>query len=272
MLTRVDVKTDLGVLLALSLEDPSNGYVIEEVEGLDPVKATLVSSSFAQLDGQQYQSSRRDSRNLKFKIRLEPDYTMESVRDLRRRLYNFFMPKSSVNFRFYVDDVTVDISGRVESFETSMFSKDPTVDISVMCFKPDFYDPVPVLRPGFTTSGELEVLHNYVGTVETGIVFTLQVNRTLSEFTIYHKTPGGVIETMDFSAPLIAGDVLEISTIPGAKSATVTRSNSPSSILYGISPYSKWIELQPGDNYIRVYAEGAAIPYEIEYTKKYGGL
>ena len=60
MLTRVEVRNDHGNLLNLSLQEILGGFIVEEIQGLDPVAATIVSSSFAQLDGEQYQSSRRE--------------------------------------------------------------------------------------------------------------------------------------------------------------------------------------------------------------------
>jgi hypothetical protein len=274
MITKVEVRNAQGDLMTLTLEETSTGVVVQSIEGLDPVKATLVSSSFAQLDGSQYQSSRRESRNLKFQLGLEPDYVdIFDVRTLRNQLYGFFMPKTPVDLRFFLPGgLDVDISGRVESFETAIFSREPAVDVSILCFDPDFYDATPVVVAGNTTSTTTETTITYDGTVETGIIFTLNVNRTLDEFTIYHTPPDDQLRMLDFAAPLVSGDVLTISTVPGSKGATLTHLGSNSSILYGVSPQSKWIELMPGDNKIRVYATGAAVPYTIEYTDKYGGL
>jgi hypothetical protein len=273
MLTKVEVRNIAGALLTLQLEDILNGFIVEEITGLDPVKAVLVSSGFAGLDGVQYQSSRREARQLTFRIGLEPDYGTESVESLRRTLYSFFMTKAPVNLRFYMSDgLTIDIDGRVETFESPLFVKEPAVDITLLCFDPDFYDSVPVVLSGSTVSTTTDTLITYPGTVETGILFTLNVDRTLSEFTIYHRAPDGITRSLDFSGSLAAGNVLKISTIVGAKGATKTVTGVESSVLYGVSPQSNWIELQPGENHIRVYAVGAAIPYTITYTKRYGGL
>lgn len=273
MLTLVEVRSSQGSLLSLPLEDVSDGLILQDVEGLDPVKATIVSSSFAGMDGSQYQSSRREDRNLILKLDLEPDYITSSVRDLRKRLYKYFMPKSYVSLRFYDSDgLTVDISGRVESFESPLFTNEPEVSISILCFDPDFIDLTPVELNGMTTSGTTETLITYDGSVETGILFTLNLDRNLTEFTFYHRPPDGTLRSMEFAASLVAGDVLKISTVAGNKGANLNRSNSDSSILYGISPQSNWIELMQGDNYIRVYAEGIPIPYNITYTNRYGGL
>lgn len=273
MLTLVEVRTAQGDLLGMPLGDISDGFVIEEIEGLDPVKATLVSSSFAKMDGEQYQSSRRETRNIKLKLGLEPDYATGSVRDLRLRLYTFFMPKSVVNLKFYMSSgLIVDIAGRVESFETPLFTKEPAVDISIVCFDPDFISPILGTLSGMSTATMTETLIHYDGTVESGISMVMPVDRTLSALTIYHRPPDGTLRLLDFSAPLVAGDSLSISTVVGNKSATRTRTATLSSVLYGVSPQSNWIELLPGDNYIRVYALGAGVPFTIQYKNRYGGL
>lgn len=273
MLTRVEVTTRQGALLDLPLSDDSSGIVVGEIEGLDPVTATLVSSSFANMDGSQYHSSRRESRNIKITLDLAPDYIANTVQSLRNTLYSFFMPKTEVNLRFHVSDILyVDILGRVETFESPLFTDDPAVVISLMCFDPDFIDPNPVTFGGVTTAGLDEILHTYAGSVETGLVFTLPVDRSLSQFTIYHRPPDGTLRTMDFSSPLLAGDTLRISTVFGVKSVIRTRGGVETSLLYNLSPQSNWLELQPGDNYFRVYAEGYPIPFTVNYSTRYGGL
>ena len=276
MLQMVEVWTAQGSLLSLPLDDISDGIIVSSIDGLDPVKATLVSSSFARQDGEQYQSARREARNITVKLELEPDFITESVRDVRSRLYEFFMPKSMVTLRFHTSiGLDVEIQGVVESMETPMFTKDPEVDISIMCFDPDFKSLEPVVFNGVSTSSTLESVLPYSGTVETGFELTLNVNRTMSEFTLYHRPPDGTIRSMEFTAALVAGDVVTISTVSGAKGAILNRAGAAtavSSILYAISPQSNWIELSPGENRVRLYAEGAAVPFTIAYTTRYGGL
>jgi hypothetical protein len=279
MLVRVEVRTSQGSLLTLPLDDTTSGLIIEEIEGLDPVNATLVSSSFAGQDGEQYHSARRESRNIKLKIGLEPDYVETSVADLRKRLYGFFMPKSEVSLRFVMDDdLYVDILGRVETFETPLFTQEPEADISLMCFDPDFVDPNPVSLTGVMSvtsssfTDAVDTIISYAGTVETGGVFTIRPDRSVTAFTFYLRPPDGTLRQLDFSIPLVAGDTLEISTLTGAKGVTLTRANVDTSALYGVSPQSAWLEFQPGDNYLRLYLEGTPIPYDLTYDTRYGGL
>jgi len=273
VLTHLEVRNSAGDLLDLQLDDTTDGFVLQGVSGLDPVNAVLISSDYAQQDGAQFHTARRQTRNIVITIGLEPDWSVDTVKDLRSRLYSWFMPKGQVELRFIDSaDPTVSITGRIETFESVLFAKDPFVDISIICFDPDFAELTTEEIEGDTVSDTTETLVTYDGTVETGIIFALAVDRTLSEFTIYHRKPSGQIVSMDVEADLVAGDVVTINTITGSKGATLTRSAVNSSILYGVSAQSTWIELEPGDNYIRAYATGAAIPYTLTYTNRYGGL
>lgn len=271
MLTKVEVISNQGQMLSLPLAETSGGFVVKDIEGLNPVRATLVSSSFAQQDGSQYQSARRDNRNIVLTLGYAKNVL--TVEELRHRLYAFFMPKSSIRLQFYLSSgLVVHIYARVETFETALFSKDPAVVVSTLAFDPDFFEPEPTTYSSVSTATTTDDVITYDGTVETGVLFSLAVNRVLTMFTIYHRPANDILRQLDFAGSLSAGDVLEISTIPGAKRVTLIRSGSASSMLYGMSPQSNWIELMPGDNNLRVYAEGAGIPYSITYTNKYGGL
>lgn len=273
MITAVEVRTAQGSLLTLSLEDVIDGLIVEDVGGLDPVKATIVTSSFAQMDGTQYHSVRRESRNITLKLGLEPDYVTTSVSDLRQRLYEYLMPKSEVFLRFYqTNGNPVEIFGMVETCEAPLFVKEPQMDVSIFCFDSDLIDPIPVVVPGNTVSTTTDSVITYPGTVETGIDFTLNINRALTQFTIYHRRPDGSLRTVDFSGNFVAGDVLKVRTIPGNKFVQLTRAGVVKDFLYAKSPQSDWTEFKKGDNRIRVYATGAAIPYTISYLRRYGGL
>lgn len=273
MLTMVEVLNERGESLKLSLLDPTNGYLLHAMDGLDPGKASVSSSPFATLDGAQYQSSRREPRNPRMKLGLEPDYGTQTVQDLRMNLYRYMMPKSKVTMVYYIDDVAyAKVDAVVESLETPLFSKTPEALISFLCFDPDFYAVQSSVVSGTTTPTTLEKTINYGGSTPTGISLRLVINRALPEFMLYNRVAGDQIQSLEFSTPLAAGDILVISTIAREKAATLERGGSRKSMLYGISPSSTWIQLQPGVNNLRVQAAGAAIPYTVAFTEKYGGL
>lgn len=273
MLVKFDATNRRGQVLTIEMEENDSGYQVADITGLDPVKATLVSSSYAGVDGEEYQSAKRGPRNLNFKFDLEPDFNPETYSSLRKKLYTYFMPKSRVDLRFYDDTgLYVDISGYVEDLSAPRFELDPQVNISVMCFKPDFIDPRTVQMSGYSVSDETVTPIDYPGTVETGLLLTLYVNRMVPNFSIYNEGDDGQLTQMDFSAPLEDGDVLTISSVTGSKGIVLLRDGVSSSYLYGKSAQSAWIQLYEGMNDFRVYAAGAPLAYDLEYTIRYGGL
>ncbi len=273
MLSTIEVRNSAGELLTLSMEAVTNGLYIEDIDGLGPVKASIVSSQPATMDGGIFQSTRREMRNIVLKLGLEPDYAVEDVRALRERVYNYFMPGEPINLRLF-DSLprTVDISGRVETCEPGIFQREPTVDISILCFKPDFINTTSVELEGDTVNDTEETLVQYPGTAKVGVVFEIAPDRNVSEITIYHRAPDDSIKTFELSVPLEAGDILTISSIVGEKFVRLNRLGTVSSVLYGRSTNSEWVQLAKGPNHIRVYVTGAAIPYTMTYTPRYGGL
>jgi hypothetical protein len=273
MLNKVDVTNRRGNVLTLNMEENDSGYQVADIDGLGPVSANLVSTSYANLDGEQFQSAKRGARNIKIKLDLDPDFVTDTYTTLRQNLYSYFMPKSQISFRFYLSTgLYVDILGYVENMSSPMFELDPNVDISIMCFQPDFTDPRIVTVEGFTVAGSTNTTIDYPGTVEAGTVLTLNVNRVLTDFTIYNMDEAGNLYQLDFSGALIAGDQLVISSLRGSKGITLTRASVSSSYLYGRSAQSSWIEFLEGLNEFRVYAPGDPVPYELEYVVRYGGL
>lgn len=275
---KVEVTNAQGNLLILSLEDISSGYVVEDVDGLGPVKATIASSAFAGLDGVQYQSSRRDGRSITIKLSYAPDFsTDQTVDDLRDGLYRFFMTDTMVDLAIYKKNgLTVKISGLVESCEPVIFTPDPEMSVSIFCFNPDFVAADPVtIHDLLTTIDTVGHPISVTGTVKRGLdSISFTAPKALSEFTIYHTAPSGKLYTMLVSAPLLTGDVVNIRTVVREKSITLTRSGVTTSLLYAVSPQSVWTLLEPGENllYLKASDTGPSAPVLLEFTNHYGGL
>ena len=273
MLRQIDVMTRSGLVLPLQLSGEDNVYAVREIEGLDPVKANLVSTSYAGVDGEQFQAAKRGPRNIKIELDLQPDFSSSTFTDLRNDLYNYFMPKSQIDLRFYDHTgLYLDITGVVETFDSPLFEQDPDVQISLMCYQPDFVDPRMVLLTGNSVATTVTRDIIYPGTVETGIVFSLLANRDVPAFSLYNTGPDGVPTQLDFAAPLLSGDRLDISSITGGKAITLTRAGVSSSYLYGRTAQSTWIQFAKGTNHFRAYVPGDPVPYEIRYGVRYGGL
>lgn len=273
MLTKVDVLTSSGEILELPIGDASSGYSVQPIEGLDPVNATLVFSSFAGQDGSEFQNARRENRNIVMKLGLEPNWAIQDVAQLRQKLYKYFMPKSYVKLKFTDDTIGVVYAiGRVETMVSPRFTEDPLATISILCGNPDFDAMVNLSFGGMSTAGTSTVDRTYDGTVESGFLFTMNVDRTISGFTLYNTLPDNSVKSLTISVPMVSGDVLKISTVPGDKYARLTHLGVESSVLYGVLPASTWLSLVPGLNKFRVLLSGTGIPWTIEYTDKFGGL
>lgn len=264
--------------LTLQLGDAFGGIIIRNIAGLDPVKATLSSSTFATQPGSIFQGSRRDTRNITMKLGIEPDPATQTVRSVRKTIYNYFRPETERILKFYVDDIDdtledgYQILGRIETCESPMFTDDPEVNISIICYDPDFYDPIPVTVSGMTTADSSATYFPYEGTIDTGIEITINVNRSVSEIILYYVDANLVTWSMDIVSTFLAGDTITISTVTGQKEANLLRGGVTTSMLYAISPQSVWPQLSQGDNWFRFYATGAAIPGSITYTKRFGEL
>lgn len=274
---KVEVTNSQGDVLTLSLEDASNGYAVEEIGGLDPVKATIVSSSFATMDGQQYQASSRETRNITIRLGYVLNVgTDQTIRDLRAYLYQFFMPTAEVSLDFHMaDGLVVNILGRVETCEAPLFVQEPETNISIICFDPDFIDFDTVeMHSTFTTTDTAPHLVQVNGTVKTGLTsLSFTAPKTLSEFTIYHTTPAGAVRTMLVSAPLILNDMVNLCTIKGKKSITMTRSGVTTSLMFAVSPQSVWVLLEPGLNQLYLNASVTTpAPVLIDFNNRHGGL
>ncbi len=272
MLSSTTFQNPQGRSLTLPLWETTSGYTIENIEGLDPVKATIVTSDVATIDGTEYQASSTDQRNIVITIGLSAT-ARQSVKQLRQALYGYFTPKMPITLSFTDDDGSlVSIYGRVESMISPIFAKEPTATISILCFDPYFYNPQQQSLTGAASTSLDEKVLDYVGTAPTGFVFNMQINRSLNSFTIYQTEESGQIRYMEVIHPFVLGDEVTVSTIPGSKFLRLSKAGLWSSILYAQGPGFTWGEFQPGQNKIRVAVEGANIPYTITYTEKFGGL
>ena len=145
-----------------------------------------------------------------------------------------------------------------------------------MCTDPDFIDLVDIeVEGGAMDSGLDEVLLAYPGTVETGLVFTMTLDRVIDELEMYVRGPDNVTRLFTMGLTTEIGDILTINSIQGQKSVTLTRGGTPMHVLYGVLQPTAWPVLSKGNNYIRVIvgeSTGTDIPYDVVYTPQYGGL
>lgn len=268
--------------VSFTLRDPSNGFVIQNIEGLGPVKAELSSSKFARLDGEQYHSSRLGTRNIVITVELKATGTA-TVQSLRNELYSVFIPKNVVALRFNspavppTPDFVTDITGVVDSCEPVLFSKKSLMVISLTCHQPDFLDFYPSEYFGETTIGaeDYEII-DYPGTVDSGFLFELYVDQSINTAVRLRVYPSlnisGTHTQLVVTTPMLPGDVLTVDTRRGQRSAKLysLATNTTISVLSAVT--GSWPVFTNGENAFRAYCTKVDVPYRLSWLNRYGGL
>lgn len=275
MITTVRIANSSSYM-QVALADPSDGYLIKDISGLEPGKATMVSTTFANAPGAQYQTSRREVRNIVFTVGLRSQAGL-SVDALRVKLYSYFMPQSAVTLTFYTTNLEpVKIDGIVESFEYTRFTKDPQATISVLCYDPDFL-ALSSVSSTFTV-GATGTTINYIGTVNTGLTVKLDLATTTGVATTVTltNTRSDGVQKLDFihyaSLPTGAGSYLLIDTNRFKKAVTMRNKSTVSSALAYVQPFSDWVQLKPGANKLATTFARSGTVVTYTYTTRYGGI
>ena len=275
MLIAVEVRDETRALVArlpVAEYDGSKPYLVKDADGLDPVKANVSTTGYANQDGGFYQSAKTEMRNIVLTLGYRPDITSgKSIQTIRREMYGIFDPKALVNLRFIdSDEAPVEIDGYVESHETSIFSRDPEVQISILCPDPYFRAIKPVVLSAMNNN---PIYTSYFGTAETGFLFELLVNRNFSGTLLRAYISDDNYYDIHYGGALVSGDVLSISTERGNKFVRRTRGGETVSVLNGITRGELSMTISPRTDSIYTFiGDPKTIPYRVTYTPKFIGI
>ena len=233
---------------------------IRNIDGLDPVVASVGTTPYGASDGEAYVGSDVGKRNIVLTLHPNPDWNTWSHEALRRVLYAYFMPKQEVRLVFYSDDMDeVEIFGVVESFAANQFSKDPEYIASIICPDPYFKTIDPIVLTGNADAGS-PITVDYGGNIPGGMYVkvthtsgpnpgkvTIQVgNPKLTSFKI-DPTSGSVVDDHKY---------LEMSSFPRSKYVQSIYTDDVGAIKQGtivsllsnvsIAEGSEWPMFQPG--------------------------
>lgn len=246
---------------------------IRNIDGLNPVKATINTSPFGSVDGSSYTGSSILNRNIVLTLKPNPNWTTWTYEKLRHLIYSYFMPKLITRLVFYSDDmVPVEIYGVVEDVSVNMFTKEPELLVSIVCPDPYFTAVDPTVITG--VNGEVNTF-DYNGSIEAGII--VKVSWVSGSPTIigiqlgdpkatYFEVNATVTETMYF----------EMSSVPMRKyvqnvsigSGVIDNLLSQVNVQEG----SLWPILEPGENEFIVVTDSGVQDYELIFYERFGGL
>lgn len=299
MLKSVTITNYLGKSMSYSFDGPTlddeSGLLITEIEGLGPVKATINMTSLATADGDIFNSSRLEGRNLVIHARFT---YAETIEDARLMSYKYFPIGHKLTFHIETDNRTAETEGYVESNEPVIFSEESDVQISVLCESPYFFAvddegkkqtnfsnviaefefpfsneslSEPLLEFGLIVNKKENTVY-YDGDAETGCIIQIHAIGAAEMITIYNIKTGEkmVLDTDKLETltgdKIIYGDTITINTIKGSKSITLLRNGVSTNILNILGKDSDWFQLAKGDNlfaYTADYGE-ANIQFMVE--------
>ena len=307
MLKKVIVTNYLGKSVEYTFEGPTiddeSGLFITEIEGLGPVKADINMTKLATANGDIYNSSRLSGRNIVIKGRFTYAKTIEEARLMS---YKYFPIGHKITFHIETENRIAETTGYVESNDPVIFSKDCSVQISVLCESPwftsvsdednkqtnfsnviaEFEFPFsnesveePLLEFGSIVNKKESTVY-YDGDAETGCIIQLHAIGDVENVSIYNIKTGekmvldtDKLETLTGSK-IIYGDTITINTIKGQKSITLLRNGINTNILNILGKNSDWFQLAKGDNlfaYTAEYGE-ANVLFMVESTVIFEGV
>jgi hypothetical protein len=248
---------------------------IRNVDGLDPIKATVNTSPYGSVDGSSYVGASVLSRNIVLTLHPNPDWVDWTYERLRKLLYQYFMPKRPTRLVFYSDDmIPVEISGVVEDVSINIFSKDPELLVSIICPDPYFTALNGIVLTGQTNDDPVVI--DYNGTIEAGmhVKVTATPDTAPSDIAIQLGDPR--IAYFAVAATVNPTLYFEMNSLPMKK--FVQNVNIGSGVITNllsmihIQEGSLWPGLQPGDNEFSVITDLGVHDWELTYFERFGGL
>jgi hypothetical protein len=249
---------------------------IRNIAGLDPVKAAVNTSPFGSVDGAAYLGSSVPSRNIVLTLHPNPDWVDWSVEKLRRLIYSYFMPKLLTRLVFYSNDMLpVAIAGVVEDVSVTQFSKDPEIQVSIICPDPYFTALNPKVVTGQSDrdfSSPTEVQYN--GSVVAGI--NVEITRVSEPVPTFIGIQIGDPSESYFNvtASVDASKYFMMNSLAGNKFAQNVSLTTGviTNLLMWLQSGSSWPVLQPGVNDFAIITDGGVQDWQLTYYERYGGL
>lgn len=249
---------------------------IYNIEGLDPVKASVNTSSYGAVDGAVYIGSNVMSRNIVLTLHPNPDWNTWTYEKLRYLLYSYFMPKRSVRLVFESDDIVpVQIDGIVESIIPDLFSKDPEFQISIICPDPYFTAVDPVIMYGQSVRAGGSTLDiDYKGNIETGIYIKVEYGGSPLPTNIGIQLGDPAFTFFRVSAGITSTKYFEMNSLTMNKLVQNVDENigAITNLLSEVEQGSSWPVLLPGHNDFSVYTDAGTQAWELRYHERFGGL
>jgi hypothetical protein len=303
MINSVKITNHLGEVLTVELRFPEkSGFLLAHISGLEPPKASVVTTELAAQDGSVYNTSRVSNRNIVFTLVFGDKYSPEEARLLT---YKYFPIKKRVSLEFITETRQATTYGYVESNAVNIFSPRVATQISIVCPDPYFYSSAltytslsgidPLFEFPFSNESlsqnliEIsQILNNtiinvpYYGEADTGMIIRIYALGAAENIVLFNELTGetfslitDLLYTTEWDPQgLTLGDELIVSSIRGDKYVKFLRNGVYYNMLNMRAIDSKWLMLRTGDNLIGYYASSGEnnLQVRIENPTLYEGL
>lgn len=264
----------------------SKDYTVYKIEGLQPPQVTIATAKKAVSDGSTINRLSVENRNIVIYMTIEGD-----VEANRIKLYKYFPLKQYVTIYFENGVRDVSIEGVVELIECDLFTNRQVAQISLICPQPyfksaddlityfssieslfefEFSIPEEGIEFSAIKTAERKAIVN-TGDVENGIIIDLYATGAVSKPVIYDVLNRTYIR---LNCDLQANDQIIINTNVDNKAITLIRDGETSNAMGYMTPDSKWLILNSGDNVFTYGAESGSENLQVTFTTAllYGGV
>lgn len=241
------------------ISDDTENYIITEIKGLTPSSATINTSIMSGSDGERFNASRIEKRNIVITIRLRGDIELN-----RQKLYHIFPQKSELTLFYRNRYRDVKISGYVESIEGDIFTDKEKMQISILCPNP-FFEDVNELTAEINQENRSIIIDNQ-GEVPIGFSIETLFDNDTRGFTLFCNS-----QHFGLDYTFLAGDSLKINLYSGNLATVVNRGTANLNAIGYITDSSTLPELHLGENRILIIASVPEI-ITIKYHYLYRGV
>jgi predicted phage tail component-like protein len=251
----------------IRLSQNESKYQIVNIEGLNPPKAAINTTTTATISGVRFKSSKLEAREIVITVKINGE-----VEKNRLNLYQYFGAGAYCKIYYSNDSRNVYCEGHVETIECGLFTNNQEMQISIICENPylvalnkilidisktfsKFIFPFAIDKEGiefssFDAHRQAEVVNP--GEIETGMIITLRAKAKVVNPIIYNAI---TIEFIKLNTTLNEGDTVIINTNRGRKSITKISDGVISNVMNTFDPSSTWLSLKVGNNIFTYSAE-----------------
>lgn len=257
----------------LELTHNEERWQLTEVDGLEVPEIDIATYDIASVDGSKISNIKMPDRDIIITLAIKGN-----VDNNRRLIHNLVRIRSIMRIHFRTDSRQVYIDGYLKSIESNRFSELTMMDITFNCPDPFFKAEIPTeasmsrIYPvwvfPFPYPGVRDPEGELVGDIhlpapmsiidplrtatimsvsenETGIIIQVSFRYDANKVLIVSADTGN---RFTVTYPFKAGDILEINTISGQKSVTVTHESMVTSIMAYVADGSDFFQLSSGEN------------------------